>query len=56
MQLISDIKPLNLTDPIIKAYTGVTEMLAAKYSWNPISKISFLKNGINKINKAVSND
>lgn len=56
LQLISDIKSLNLTDPIIKAYVGATEMLAAKYSWNPISKISFLKNGINKVNEAVSND
>ncbi len=56
VQLISDIESLNLTDPIIQAYTGASELLVAKYSWNPISKISFLKNGVSKVNQAVSSD
>lgn len=56
IQLISEINSLNLTDPIVKAYTGASEMLAAKYSWNPISKFSFLKNGLSKVNEAVISD
>jgi len=54
--LLSEINALNLTSPIVKAYIGATEMLAAKYSWNPINKISFLKNGLKKVNEAVGVD
>ena len=46
VQLIREINSLNLTDPIVKAYAGASEMLAAKHSWNPISKVTFLKNGL----------
>ncbi len=56
IQLISDIESLNLTAPIIQAYTGASELLVAKYSWNPIAKISFLKKGVSKVNEAVNND
>ena len=56
IQLISDINSLNLTDPIVKAYTGASEMLVAKHSWNPITKISFLKHGLSKVNEAVMSD
>ena len=56
IQLINDINSLDLTDPIVKAYTGATELLVAKYSWNPISKISFLRKGLGKVNKAVISD
>jgi len=54
--LINDINSLGLTDPIVNAYIGATELLVAKYSWNPITKISFLKNGLRKVNEAVTVD
>jgi hypothetical protein len=55
-ELLSEINALQLTSPIIKAYIGATETLAAKYSWNPINKISFLNNGLKKVNEAVGID
>ena len=54
--LISEINTLNIGEPIVRAYEGATEMLAAKHSWNPISKISFMKDGVNNINEAVIGD
>jgi len=56
ISLIHEINTLNIAEPVVKAYEGATEMLAAKYSWNPVSKWAYLKGGIGKINEAVTSD
>ena len=43
-------------DPTIQAYTGAAKALIAKHSWNPITKISSLKEGLNQIEQALTLD
>jgi hypothetical protein len=56
LALIEQINLLDLSDPMVKAYNGASKLLVAKYSWNPLDKISFLRGGIKNINSAVSGD
>ena len=56
VELIEEIEALNLAEPVIKAYAGSADILVAKHSWNPITKISFLKRGLKKVNEAVISD
>ena len=42
--------------PLVQAYLAAAKSLMAKHTWNPINKISYLKDGLALLNKAVAAD
>ncbi len=43
-------------DALLMAYLGSAQAIRAKHAWNPVNKLSYIKQGFNTINKAVSLD
>ncbi len=54
--LYHELAAIKNPDALILAYLGSAQAIKAKHSWNPISKVSYLKKGFNIINKAVKKD
>lgn len=54
--LCSQLQSIKNPDAIILAYLGSAQAIKAKHAWNPVNKMSYLKQGFNTINKAVSKD
>ncbi len=50
------VKSYNQATPTIAAYEAAAKALIAKHSWNPVTKISSLKEAMDMLNKAVSLD
>lgn len=41
---------------VFNAYTGMSYMIKANYSWNPYNKLSFFNKGKDKLEDAIAND
>ena len=54
--LCVELSSIKNPDALILAYLGSAQAIKAKHAWNPLSKMSYLKEGFNTINKAVSKD
>ncbi|UII28812.1 hypothetical protein LVD15_10415 [Fulvivirga maritima] len=50
------IEDMDSKSPVIKAYLAASEALIAKYSWNPVSKYSYLRESESLLSEAVSED
>ena len=54
--LCSQLQAIKNPDALIMAYLGSAQAIKAKHAWNPVNKMSFLKQGFNTINQAVAKD
>lgn len=54
--LCLELSSIKNPDALILAYLGSAQAIKAKHAWNPINKMSYLKEGFNTINKAVIKD
>jgi hypothetical protein len=54
--LCVELSSIKNPDALILAYLGSAQAIKAKHAWNPVSKMSYLKEGFNTINKAVIKD
>jgi len=54
--LCTQLQSIKNPDALILAYLGSAQAIKAKHAWNPVNKMSYLKQGFNTINKAVSKD
>lgn len=54
--LCSQLKAIKDPDALIMAYLGSAQAIKAKHAWNPVNKMSYLKQGFNTINQAVAKD
>jgi hypothetical protein len=50
------VKTFKQATPTIAAYEAAAKALIAKHSWNPVTKISTLKEAMDMLNKAVMSD
>jgi hypothetical protein len=55
-ELCSELKAIKNPDALVLAYLGSVQAMKAKHAWNPMSKLSYLNEGFNTINKAVLKD
>ena len=55
-QLCKDLEKIKNPEALILAYLGSVQAIKAKHAWNPVSKMSYLKEGFENINKAVLKD
>ncbi|MBD3750609.1 MAG: hypothetical protein IE931_14065 [Sphingobacteriales bacterium] len=53
-ELYSQLSAIKSPEPILLAYLGSVQALKAKHAWNPVSKLSYLKQGFKTINAAVA--
>lgn len=54
--LCSQLKSIKNPDALILAYLGSAQAIKAKHAWNPVNKMSYLKQGFTTINLAVNKD
>lgn len=55
-KIYNKIMLMKTNSPTFLAYKGTVLVLKAKFSWNPISKLNYLNEGLTFINKAVATD
>ena len=55
-ELCSELSAIKNPDPLILAYLGSVQAIRAKHAWNPVNKMSFLKQGFRTINLAIAKD
>ncbi|HNP18957.1 MAG TPA: hypothetical protein PKL31_11020 [Fulvivirga sp.] len=56
LSFYAKVKSYNQATPTVAAYEAAAKALIAKHSWNPVTKISSLKEAMDMLNKAVSLD
>nr|WP_294898274.1 hypothetical protein [uncultured Pedobacter sp.] len=55
-ELYKELKAVKNPDALTLAYLGSVEAIQGKHAWNPINKMSYLKQGFSTIDKAVLKD
>lgn len=55
-QLYKQLKAVKNPDALTLAYLGSVEAIQGKHAWNPVNKLSYLKQGFATIDKAVIKD
>ncbi len=55
-KLLSSLDQAGLSSPVCYAYKACAEMLMAKYTINPFSKLNYFNNGKNKLEQSVKYD
>lgn len=55
-EFFTELNSIKKNDPIIIAYRGSASAILGKHAWNPISKLSYLKEGCETLDKAVTMD
>ncbi|HEX7366196.1 MAG TPA: hypothetical protein VF273_03820 [Pelobium sp.] len=55
-QLCKQLKAVKNPDALTLAYLGSVEAIQGKHAWNPVNKLSYLKQGFATIDKAVIKD
>ncbi|MBK0382777.1 hypothetical protein I5M32_07375 [Pedobacter sp. SD-b] len=55
-KLCNQLEEIKNPSALIMAYLGSVQAIKAKHAWNPVSKMSYLKEGFGTINKAVAKD
>ena len=54
--LCKELKAFKNPDAIILAYLGMAQAVRAKFAWNPMSKLAYLKEGFVNVNKAIAKE
>jgi hypothetical protein len=54
--LCAQLQSIKNPDALILAYLGSAQAIKAKHAWNPVNKMSYLKQGFSTINQAVNKD
>lgn len=55
-KLCQQLEEIKNPDALMLAYLGSVQAIKAKHAWNPVNKMSFLKQGFDTINSAVNKD
>ncbi len=55
-KLCNQLEEVKNPSALIMAYLGSVQAIKAKHAWNPVSKLSYLKQGFATIDKAVEKD
>jgi hypothetical protein len=55
-KLCDQLEGIKNPSALIMAYLGSVQAIKAKHAWNPVNKMSYLKQGFNTIDKAVEKD
>ncbi|TKB95707.1 hypothetical protein [Pedobacter cryophilus] len=55
-KLCSELTAIKNPDALILAYLGSAQAIKAKHAWNPVNKMSYLKQGFKTIDKAIAKD
>lgn len=55
-KLLSSLDQAGLSSPVCYAYKACAEMLMAKYTINPFSKLNYFNNGKNKLEQSLKKD
>jgi hypothetical protein len=54
--LCAQLQSIKNPDALILAYLGSAQAIKAKHAWNPVNKMSYLKQGFKTINQAVTKE
>ena len=55
-QLLQDLKPVNVQQPLLYGYKGCATMIMAKHAFNPLNKWSYFRKGKNMLEQAITKD
>ena len=55
-ELCHELSAIKNPDALLLAYLGSAQAIRAKHAWNPVNKLSYLKQGFKTMDKAVAKD